>query len=316
MRYVSLFSGVEAATLAWEQLGWEPVAFCEVDEFPSAVLAERWPEVSNLGDICKVDWGKFKEEHGAVDIVVGGSPCQAFSIAGGRGGLLDQRGQLVYEYVRAIDSLRPTWLVWENVCGALSDRSDAFGCLLRALQECGYRDLAWRVCDSQFWGIPQRRRRVFLVGHLGGGGRSAAVLFEPSCLRGNPQTSKEKRQELTRAIEQRADGTSGRGGGLARCFAQNSQNEVRYNNGDGQITGVLAASKDGKGQGVPMVMASRQANAEILTDCAPTLLAAHERPIVCMGDDNGKAAVDVDIAGTLKVGGAQPIVAAPTDRTS
>lgn len=283
MRYVSLFSGVEAATLAWEQLGWEPVAFCEVDEFPSAVLAERWPEVPNLGDICKVDWDKFKEEHGAVDVVVGGSPCQAFSIAGGRGGLLDQRGQLVYEYVRAIDSLRPTWLCWENVCGALSDRSDAFGCLLRALQECGYRDLAWRVCDSQFWGVPQRRRRVFLVGHLGMGGRSAAVLFEPSCLRGNPQTSKEKRQELTRAIEQRAGGTSGRGS--------------------------LASDS-------PMVMASRQANAEILTDCAPTLLAAHERPIVCMGDDNGKAAVDVDIAGTLKVGGAQPIVAAPTERTS
>lgn len=117
MRYVSIFSGVEAATLAWEPLGWEPLAFCEIDDFPSAVLAERWPNVPNLGDINKVDWKK--EIHGAVDLVVGGSPCQSFSIAGKREGLKGASG-LMFEYIRCVQELMPRWFLWENVKGALS----------------------------------------------------------------------------------------------------------------------------------------------------------------------------------------------------
>ena len=156
----------------------------------------------------------------------------------------------------------------------------------------------------------------FLSGILEGGGVAQRYCLSPVACAGILRRAKKNGKNLPEPLNSVLVARAAEGGGVARCFAQNSQNEVRYNNGDGEITGVLAASKDGKGQGVPMVMASRQANAEILTDCAPTLLAAHERPIVCMGDDNGKAAVDVDIAGTLKVGGAQPIVAAPTDKTS
>lgn len=193
-RYVSIFSGVEAATLAWEPLGWEPVAFSEIEPFPCAVLAERWPDVPNLGDITKIDW---KEEiDGAIDLVVSGSPCQSFSVAGKREGLKGASG-LMFEYIRCVQELRPRWFLWENVPGALtSEDGGAFGQLLREMDELGY-SLAWRVLDAQFFGVAQRRRRLFLVGHLGAES-PAEVLFEPDCLSGNPQSSREKRKELAR----------------------------------------------------------------------------------------------------------------------
>lgn len=193
-RYVSIFSGVEAATLAWEPLGWEPVAFSEIEPFPCAVLAERWPDVPNLGDITKIDW---KEEiDGAIDLVVGGSPCQSFSVAGKREGLKGASG-LMFEYIRCVQELRPRWFLWENVPGALtSEDGGAFGQLLREMDELGY-SLAWRVLDAQFFRVAQRRRRLFLVGHLGAES-PAEVLFEPDCLSGNPQSSREKRKELAR----------------------------------------------------------------------------------------------------------------------
>lgn len=194
MKYVSIFSGVEAATLAWEPLGWEPMAFSEIEPFPCAVLAERWPDVPNLGDITKVDWKN--EIHGAVDLVVGGSPCQSFSVAGKREGLKGASG-LMFEYIRCVQELRPSWFLWENVPGALtSENGDAFGQLLSEMDELGY-SLAWRVLDAQFFGVAQRRRRLFLVGHLGAES-PAEVLFEPDCLSGNPQSSREKRKELAR----------------------------------------------------------------------------------------------------------------------
>lgn len=191
-RYVSIFSGVEAATLAWEPLGWEPVAFSEIEPFPCAVLAGRWPDVPNLGDITKIDW---KEEiDGAIDLVVGGSPCQSFSVAGKREGLKGASG-LMFEYIRCVQELRPRWFLWENVPGALtSEDGGAFGQLLREMDELGY-SLAWRVLAAQFFGVAQRRRRLFLVGHLGAES-PAEVLFEPDCLSGNPQSSREKRKEL------------------------------------------------------------------------------------------------------------------------
>lgn len=191
-RYVSIFSGVEAASLAWEPLGWEPVAFSEIEPFPCAVLAERWPDVPNLGDITKINW---KEEiDGAIDLVVGGSPCQSFSVAGKREGLKGASG-LMFEYIRCVQELRPRWFLWENVPGALtSEDGDAFGQLLSEMDELGY-GLAWRVLDAQFFRVAQRRRRLFLVGHLGAES-PAEVLFEPDCLSGNPQSSREKRKEL------------------------------------------------------------------------------------------------------------------------
>lgn len=191
-RAVSIFSGVEAATLAWEPLGWEPVAFSEIEPFPCAVLAERWPDVPNLGDITKIDW-KDKID-GAIDLVVGGSPCQSFSVAGKRQGLKGASG-LMFEYIRCVQELRPRWFLWENVPGALtSEDGGAFGQLLSEMDELGY-SLAWRVLDAQFFGVAQRRRRLFLVGHLGAES-PAEVLFEPDCLSGNPQSSREKRKEL------------------------------------------------------------------------------------------------------------------------
>lgn len=195
MRYVSIFSGVEAATLAWEPLGWEPVAFSEIEPFPCAVLAERWPDVPNLGDITKIDWKK--EIHGAVDLVVGGSPCQSFSIAGKREGLKGASG-LMFEYIRCVQELMPRWFLWENVKGALScEGGAAFGQLLREMDALGY-GLAWRVLDAQFFGVAQRRERLFLVGHLGDA-RACEVLFEPESMCWDTPSSREKRKAVAAA---------------------------------------------------------------------------------------------------------------------
>ena len=139
MKYVSLFSGIEAATVAWEPLGWEPVCFAEFDEFPSAVLAERYPEVPNIGDVTKMNWKKYRNK---VDLVVGGSPCQSFSIAGKREGLQGESG-LMFEYIRAVREIRPRWFLWENVPGALSsENGEAFRQLLSEMDKLGY-GLAW-----------------------------------------------------------------------------------------------------------------------------------------------------------------------------
>lgn len=209
MRYVSIFSGVEAATLAWEPLGWEPLAFCEIDDFPSAVLAEHWPNVPNLGDITKVDWKK--EIHGAVDLVVGGSPCQSFSIAGKREGLKGASG-LMFEYIRCVQELMPRWFLWENVKGALScEGGAAFGQLLREMDALGY-GLAWRVLDAQFFGVAQRRERLFLVGHLGDA-RACEVLFEPESMCWDTPSSREKRKAVAAA-----SGRSVAQGGDAGCL--------------------------------------------------------------------------------------------------
>ena len=177
MRYVSIFSGVEAATLAWEPIGWEPVCFAEFDEFPSAVLAERYPEVPNVGDVTKMNWKKYRNR---VDLVVGGSPCQSFSIAGKRRGLQGESG-LMFEYIRAVREIRPRWFLWENVPGALSsENGEAFRQLLSEMDKLGY-GLAWRILDAQFFGVAQRRRRLFLVGHLGACPQSVYSLSQRAC---------------------------------------------------------------------------------------------------------------------------------------
>ena len=204
MRYVSLFSGIEAASVAWGPLGWEPLLFSEIDEFPSAVLKVRFPSVPNLGDITKINWKEAVRDFGRPDIVVGGSPCQSFSVAGTRTGLEGASG-LMWEYVRCVREVKPDWLLWENVPGALSSsHGEDFRCLLEALDACGY-GLAWRVLDAQFFGVAQRRERVFVVGRLGDVEGPCEVLFEPESLRWDSQSSREKRQELA----------AGAGGGAA-----------------------------------------------------------------------------------------------------
>lgn len=204
--YGSICSGIEAATVAWHPLGWRAEWFAEIEPFPSAVLAYRWPEVSNLGDMTKLARQVLASSIAAPEVLVGGTPCQAFSVAGMRAGLDDPRGQLTIKYVEladAVDHVRTARgepeciVVWENVPGVLSDKGNAFGCFLGALvgesdalqpsggkwtdAGCVYgpvRTAAWRVLDAQYFGLAQRRRRVFVVSSARAGFDPAAILFE------------------------------------------------------------------------------------------------------------------------------------------
>ncbi|MCA6254596.1 MAG: DNA cytosine methyltransferase [Phenylobacterium sp.] len=186
MIYGSVCSGIEAASCAWHPLGWEAAFLSEIEPFPRAVLAHHFPEVPLHGDFTTIQAGDYRP----IDVLVGGTPCQSFSIAGLRGGLDDDRGNLALEYLRLADRLRPRWLVWENVPGVLSSNGGRdFGSILGGLVELGY-GFAYRVLDAQFFGVAQRRRRVFVVGHLGDWRPAAAVLLEPQGLRGDPPPSR------------------------------------------------------------------------------------------------------------------------------
>jgi DNA (cytosine-5)-methyltransferase 1 len=193
MRYGSVCSGVEAATVAWHPLGWEPQWFSEIEKFPSAVLAHHYPNVPNLGDMTE-----FKEwPDDPVDLLVGGTPCQSFSVAGLRKGLADPRGNLMLTYLAIAERYRPRWLVWENVPGVLSSNGGRdFGTFLTALGQLRY-GFAYRVLDAQYFGVAQRRRRVFVVGYLGDWRRAAAVLFERESMSGHPAPSRETREETS-----------------------------------------------------------------------------------------------------------------------
>jgi DNA (cytosine-5)-methyltransferase 1 len=201
MRYGSVCSGVEAATAAWHPLGWEPQWFSEIEKFPSAVLAHHYPDVPNLGDMTK-----FKEWpiDRSIDLLVGGTPCQSFSVAGLRKGLDDPRGNLMLTYLAIAAQYQPKWLVWENVPGVLSSqRGRDFGTFLGALGKLGY-GFAYRVLDAQYFGVAQRRRRVFVVGYLGDWRRAAAVLFERESMSGHPAPSREAGQEAAPTVTQGA----------------------------------------------------------------------------------------------------------------
>lgn len=217
--------------MAWHVLGWEPAFFSEIEKFPSAALAHHYPHVPNLGDMTKFqEWG----DH-AIDLLVGGTPCQSFSVAGLRAGLADPRGNLMLTYLAIAARYRPRWLVWENVPGVLSSNGGRdFGTLLRGLGELGY-GFAYRVLDAQFcrahgyeWAVPQRRRRVFVVGYLGDWRRAAAVLFDGTSLRGDPPPRREAGQRVAPTISSRPTGGGGLGtdcdldGGLVHAFGGNN----------------------------------------------------------------------------------------------
>ena len=228
MKYISVCSGIEAASVAWGPLGWEPAAFAEIAPFPSAVLAHRYPSVPNLGDISKVDWRPC----GTVDLVVGGTPCQSFSIAGKREGL-DGASGLVFEYFRLLREVQPRWFVWENVPGSFSSNGGAdFQSILREWDKLGYH-VAWRVLDAQFFGVPQRRRRIFAVGHLGNWRYPAKVLFEPESLRGHTKKSGKAREEVAASAES----------GVAKCLSTSNQ-RLDYET-ENFVIGTLAASGAG-----------------------------------------------------------------------
>ena len=246
MKYGSVCSGIEAASKAWEPLGWKPAWFSEIDPFPSAVLAHHWPEVTNLGDMTKISNAVRADEVEAPDVLVGGTPCQAFSIAGLREGLSDDRGQLTLSYVElanAIDAKRrergepEAIIVWENVPGVLSSKDNAFGCFLAGLagesselQPAGgkwthagcvsgpERVIAWRVLDAQFFGVAQRRRRVFVVASARKGFDPAEVLFEFDSMRRDSAPRRET-QKAVAALTAR---------GVRTCGADDNQAQAGH----------------------------------------------------------------------------------------
>ncbi|EIS0359075.1 Dam family site-specific DNA-(adenine-N6)-methyltransferase, partial [Salmonella enterica] len=236
MRYGSVCSGIEAASIAWESLGWQPAWFAEIEAFPSAVLANHWPNVTNLGDMTGIASAVRAGDVEAPDVLVGGTPCQAFSIAGLRNGLADKRGQLTLSYVElanAIDDKRrergeeEAIIVWENVPGVLSSKDNAFGCFLAGLagesselQPAGgkwthagcvsgpERTIAWRVLDAQFFGVAQRRKRVFVVASARKDFDPAEVLFEFEGVRRDTPPCREPKTTVTTDTGSGAEGGS------------------------------------------------------------------------------------------------------------
>jgi len=231
--YGSVCSGIEAASVAWGPLGWRCSFVSEIDDFPRAVLAHHYPETPLHGDFTTIDAGQYE----AIDVLVGGTPCQSFSVAGLGAGLSDDRGKLALEFALLAYRLRPRWIVWENVPGVFSkDKGRAFGSILGALADCGY-GLAWRVLDAQYFGLAQRRKRVFVVGYLGDWRRAAAVLFERQSLSGNPPPRREAGKAVA-ALTSIGAGT---------CGADDNQGQA------GHLGEGFDASEDGTGRRTPLV---------------------------------------------------------------
>ncbi|HGY3149864.1 TPA: phage N-6-adenine-methyltransferase [Morganella morganii] len=243
--YGSVCSGIEAASVAWEPIGMKPLWFSEIEPFPSAVLAAHWPQVDNLGDMTKIAAAVRAGDVPAPDLLVGGTPCQAFSVAGLRGGLSDERGQLTLSYVELADSIdekreqngeQPAIIVWENVPGVLSSKDNAFGCFLAGLAgeseelkpagekwtNAGYvfgpkRAIAWRILDAQYFGVAQRRRRVFVVASARTDICPVEILFECDSLHGDIAPGGEAEKEITGTLTARTHV----GGGLGTDFECN-----------------------------------------------------------------------------------------------
>ncbi|EBF8721596.1 Dam family site-specific DNA-(adenine-N6)-methyltransferase [Salmonella enterica] len=263
MRYGSVCSGIEAASIAWESLGWQPAWFAEIEAFPSAVLANHWPHVTNLGDMTGIASAVRAGDVEAPDVLVGGTPCRAFSIAGLRNGLADKRGQLTLSYVElanAIDDKRrergekEAIIVWENVPGVLSSKDNAFGCFLAGLagesselQPAGgkwthagcvsgpQRIIAWRVLDAQFFGVAQRRKRVFVVASARKDFNPAEVLFEFEGVRRDTPPCREPKTTVT------ADAGSGAEGG---SHGDNPANPHPTLNQSNNIGGIGASNQE------------------------------------------------------------------------
>ncbi len=233
MKYLSVCSGIEAATVAWHRLGWEPVGFSEIEPFPSAVLAHHYPHVPNFGDMTKFQ--EWPLDAGSIDLLVGGTPCQSFSVAGLRQGLRDPRGNLMLTYLAIAARLRPRWVVWENVPGVLSSSGGRdFASFLGGLGQLGY-GWAYRVLDAQWvrsnrhsHAVPQRRRRVFVVGCLADSTAAAKVLFERESVQRHSKKSGAAGQEVAKDVEGRVGAGCWWDGGntsdtLTKCGANGAQ---------------------------------------------------------------------------------------------
>ena len=267
MRYLSLFSGIEAASVAWEPLGWTPVAFAEVDPFARALLAHRFPAVPNLGDVSAITDAQIAAI-GPIDVVVGGSPCQDLSVAGKRAGLAGARSSLFHEQVRIFHAARTLcgarWLIWENVHGAFSSHGGRdFAVVVGTLAGCGlsvpdagwgsegvavgqYGLVEWSVLDAQWFGLAQRRRRVFAVLDTGDWANRPPVLLEPESLRGDSAPRRETREDVAPSLAARTRG----GGGLGTDAELDGALVAHSLRADG-----FDASEDGTGRGTPLVPA-------------------------------------------------------------
>lgn len=307
MRYLSVCSGIEAASVAWHSLGWQAAAFSEIDAFPRAVLAHHYPDVPCHGDFTTIG----PDEYGTIDLLVGGTPCQSFSVAGQRKGMADDRGNLALEFIRLARRKRARWLAWENVPGVFSSNGgDDFRCFLSGLvgwdvpvPDGGWKNagviasgpgngsygVAWRVLDAQFAGVPQRRRRVFVVGYIGDWRRAAAVLFERHSLSGNTPPRRQA-GKIAPTIPSRSTGGGGLGtdfdcdGGLivstgqvSHCLNAGGMGRQDYET-ETLIAHILRgegfdASEDGTGRGTPLVPIcfSAKDHGADASDIAPTL---------------------------------------------
>ena len=211
MRYASVCDGIGAAHVAWQPLGWECAWTSEIEPFPAAVVDHHW-KLKNVGDMTKLTEEQLHHE-GPISLLVGGTPCQSFSVAGLRKGLEDPRGNLALRFTQLVGVLRPTWVVWENVPGVLSSAGGRdFGTFLGALAELGY-GFAYRVLDAQWFGVAQRRRRVLLVGHARDWRRAAAVLFERESVFGDSPTRGAERERVTSPIAGCSNGGGANGPG-------------------------------------------------------------------------------------------------------
>ena len=240
MTYLSVCSGIETVSVAWEPLGFTPVGFAEIEPFPCELLKQKYPAVKNYGDITQYEKWNIEQ----FDILAGGTPCQSFSIAGKRGGTADERGALMYAYLGIVETYRPRWIIWENVPGVLSSNSGYdFTSFLAGLEECGY-GWAYRVLDAQYFGVPQRRRRVFVIGHSDNRTDLAAeVLFEQQGVCGNIAAGSETQKETT--------GNVGESAKYTVCLAHPSAS--RYTEADNTIDTVTARYGTGGGN-TPLVL--------------------------------------------------------------
>ena len=300
MKYLSICSGIEAATVAWHPLDWEPVGFSEIEPFPSAVLAHHYPTVPNLGDMTK-----FKEWNlDAFDILVGGTPCQAFSVAGLRQSLDDARGNLSLVFCEMADHFDPQYILWENVPGVLRTKDNAFGCFLAGLAgedvplvapggkwtNAGFvlgpkRNVAWRILDAQYFGLAQRRRRVFVVACPRDGADPCEILFE----REGVQRHSAPSREAGKGTSCDARGGSHWSGGAHPSLSQSS----------GGMRNQELFSQKGAGL-VPAVMAHGQGNAEIVSDGSPSLTCNHEAPIAFSYADAARDARKDGVTPTMR----------------
>ncbi len=240
MRFGSVCSGIEAASVAWHPLGWRASFVSEIERFPCELLRQRWPDTPLHGDFTTIE----ADQYAAIDLLVGGTPCQDFSVAGLRAGMAGDRGNLTLQFLTLAGRLRPQWVVWENVPGVLSSNGGRdFGSFLGGLGELGY-GWAYRTLDAQYFGVPQRRRRVFVVGYFGDWRRAAAVLFERHCLQGHSSPRRQAREGIAPTISARPTG----GGGLGTDFDCDGGLITHSLRADG-----FDASEDGTGRGTPII---------------------------------------------------------------